>query len=158
MRKPRILEQGARYHVSARAQRQEMIMDSDAMKSMFLSVVARAKEKYDFRIENFCVMGNHFHFIIQPINGASLSRIMQWIMGVFAMTWNRLRGLSGHVWGQRFFSRVLRGIADFLTVFQYIDLNPVTAGLVKNPGDWVFGGTWFRQNGEKGVLDEIRNL
>ena len=55
------------------------------MKDLFLETVARAKRKYDFRIDNFCVMGNHFHMIVQPLNGVSLSAIMQWIMSVFAM-------------------------------------------------------------------------
>lgn len=38
------------------------------MKELFLSVVKRAKGKYDFRLENLCVMGNHFHFIIKPVH------------------------------------------------------------------------------------------
>jgi putative transposase len=69
--------------VTARANRKEMILDTNAMKELFLSVVKRAKEKYDFRLENFYIMGNHF--IIQPIRGESLSAIMQWILSVSAM-------------------------------------------------------------------------
>ena len=53
MRKSRILQDGARYHVIARANRKEMILDSGAMKDLFLETVARAKQKYDFKIENF---------------------------------------------------------------------------------------------------------
>ena len=66
MRQARKLVEGARYHVTARANRKEMILDSSARKELFLSVVKRAKEKYEFRLENFCIMGNHFHFVIQP--------------------------------------------------------------------------------------------
>jgi hypothetical protein len=36
------------------------------MKALFLDVVAKAKKRYSFRIENFTVRGNHFHLIIQP--------------------------------------------------------------------------------------------
>jgi hypothetical protein len=38
MRQPRKLEDGARYHVTARANRKEMISRYDAMKELFLSV------------------------------------------------------------------------------------------------------------------------
>src|SRR5512133_313133 len=100
MRRPRELRTGARYHVTARANRKEMILDSIAMKELFLSVVKRAKKKYDFRLENFCVMGNHFHFIIRPGQGTSLSAIMRWILSVFAMAYNKIMGLTGHVWGE----------------------------------------------------------
>jgi REP element-mobilizing transposase RayT len=104
MRMPRMLQEGARYHVSARANRQEMIFDSDEMKYLFLSVVNLAKRKFVIRIENFCLMGNHFHFMIRPGMGESLSSIMQWILSVFAMRFNRTHRLTGRVWGERFFS------------------------------------------------------
>jgi len=52
-----------------------MILDSSSMKALFLDVVAKAKKRYSFRIENFTVMGNHFHLIIRPGKGESLSRI-----------------------------------------------------------------------------------
>jgi len=46
MRKPRELRTGARYHVTARANRKEMILDTSAMKELFLSVVKRAKPEW----------------------------------------------------------------------------------------------------------------
>ena len=98
-----MLRDGARYHVIARANRKEMILDSGVMKGLFLETVARAKQKYKFRVENFCIMGNHFHMIVQPLHGESLSAIMRWIMSVFAMKWNRIHHVTGHVWGNRFF-------------------------------------------------------
>jgi len=48
MRKPRDLRESARYHVSARANRGEMIMADSAVKDLFLQVVARAKESGSF--------------------------------------------------------------------------------------------------------------
>jgi putative transposase len=107
MRHARELKEGARYHVTARANRKGMILDTSAMKELFLSVVKRAKMKYDFRLENFCIMGNHFHFVIQPGRGESLSAIMRWIMSVFAMAYNKIRGLHRTRWGCRFFSRII---------------------------------------------------
>jgi putative transposase len=127
MRQPRQLAEGARYHVTARANRKKMILDSSSMKELFLSVVKRAKAKHDFRIENFCIMGNHFHFMIQPLTGASLSEIMRWIMSVFAMAYNKIRGFTGQVWGSRFFSRIIASLREFMQVFEYIDENPVKA-------------------------------
>jgi REP element-mobilizing transposase RayT len=103
-----------------------MIMETPSMKDLFLETVARAKEKYDFSVENFCIMGNHFHMIIQPRNGANLSAIMQWIMSVFAMRWNRVH-----------------------------NKNPVEAYLVLSPDDWRHGGLWHLRRGVKDIIDGL---
>jgi putative transposase len=139
MRKPRMLREGVCYHVSARANRKELIFDTDDSKKLFLSVVRKAKAKFVFHIENFCIMGNHFHFIIRPGRGESLSEIMQWILGVFAMRFNRVRHLTGHVWGERFFSRIIESMSAYLEQYAYIDANPRAAGLVARIEDWLYG-------------------
>ena len=155
MRQPRKLRDGGRYHVIARANRKEMILETAAMKDLFLETVARAKKKYDFRVDNFCIMGNHFHMIIQPMNGAKLSAIMQWIMSVFAMRWNRIHHQIGHVWGGRFFSRLIASLPEFLQVFCYIDENPVKACQVERADEWRHGGRWHLQRGLHEIMDAL---
>jgi REP element-mobilizing transposase RayT len=108
MRRPRELRFDARYHVTTRANAKGIIRYTNAMKELFLSVVKRAKGTYDFRLENLCVMGNHFHFITKPVNGEYLSAMMRWIMSVFAMRYNRIKAASDHAWGCPFFSRIIR--------------------------------------------------
>jgi putative transposase len=153
MRRPRELQEGARYHVTARANRKEMILDTRAMKELFLSVVKRAKMKYDFRLENFCIMGNHFHFVIQPGWDESLSVIMQWILSVFAMAYNKIRGFTGHVWGCRFFSRIIASLRELLQVFEYIDDNPVKSGQVEDRREWRWGGLWHDRTGCRELVE-----
>jgi putative transposase len=153
MRLPRKLKEGARYHVTARANRQEMILEAGDMKELFLSVVKRAKKKYDFRLENFCIMGNHFHFVIQPSRGQSLSAIMRWILSVFAMAYNRIKGLTGHVWGSRFFSRIIASLSEYLQVFEYVDNNPVKASQVEDRREWPWGGLWHDRRGCRDLVE-----
>lgn len=155
MRKPRELVCNARYHVVARANRKEMILDSSGNKALFLDVLARAKRRYVFSIEHFCLMGNHFHLIIKPARHVNLSRLMQWIMSVFAQAFNRLYNLTGHVWGERFFSRVIGSLREYAALVEYIDENPVKAGLVEHPLDWIFGGLHFRRQGWGKLIDPL---
>jgi len=154
MRKPRELQEGARYHVTARANRKEMLLDSKRSKLLFLNVVKRAKAKYAFRIENFTIMGSHFHFVIVPGRGQSLSSIMQWILSVFAMAYNRIHAYTGHVWGERFFSRIIQGLHDLIAVFEYIDGNPVIAKQVADRRVWRYGGLWHCRSGCHDVVDK----
>ena len=155
MRKNRKLLEGAEYHVTARINRGEMIFLNPGDRELFVEILKRAKKRFNFSLKNFCIMGNHVHFLIKPGPGVSLSKIMQWLLGVFAQSWNKRHGLSGHLWGERFFSRIISGILDFLRVFLYIDQNPVVAGLADHPGQWEYGGAWHQKNMINGIIDLI---
>ena len=59
----------------------------------------------------------------------------------FSAWYNRQQGRFGTLWAERFRSTLVEGIADtMLIVSAYIDLNPVRAGIVKDPGDYRFCG------------------
>ncbi len=129
-----------------------MLLDPDANKTLFLSVVKRAQKKYRFQIDNFCIMGNHIHLIITPGRGMRLSSIMQWIMSVFAMAYNRQHALTGHVWGERFFSRILDSFNDLIRTFRYIDQNPIQANQTEDIRSWPFGGLWHQRTGCRDII------
>ena len=59
MRKARIIQEGATYHVTGKTNRGEFILYSDEVKDLFLSVLREAKNKYDFKLINFCIMSNY---------------------------------------------------------------------------------------------------
>jgi Transposase and inactivated derivatives len=131
-----------------------MRLDPESVKELFASVIIRAKKKFDFRLENFCIMGNHYHFIIQPGRGENLSAIMQWILSVFAMAYNRRMKLSGRFWEDRFYSRVIKDLDELIHVSDYIDANPVVSGLVADKRDWRWGGLWHHLTSCRDIIDE----
>lgn len=143
MRQARVKVPGAKYHVCARCVRKEYLLESRMAKALFLSTVEEAKRRFSFRIENFVIMGNHFHLILQPMGNSCLSKIMQWIMGVFAQRFNAKTGSWGHFWGNRFSSWIISSLMQYLRVFFYIDDNPVRAGLVKSARSWFWGGAYY---------------
>ena len=157
MRQPRQLEKGATYHVTGKINRDESIFDEEEFKSIFLEVVKRAKKKYDFEITNFCVMHNHIHFMIKPLGESSLSRIMQWILSVFAVIYNKAKGYSGHVWKGRFFSKILDSLAYFVNTFRYICNNPVAFGFVTNACDYKYGGLYHLKKKIYDIIKKSRN-
>ncbi len=150
-----MLQQGARYHVSARVNNKEFLIHNDSMKLLFEEILFRAKTKFSFSIENFVLMGNHFHLIIRPGKNENLSRIMQWILSVFAMAYNRRHGRSGHFWGNRFFSTMLDTLQQLIKTFEYIDLNPVNACLVNNVWEWHFGGIFHHRSGKRHLVTKL---
>lgn len=157
MRRKRILKKGARYHVSIRVNNKEMLLKTVAAKTLFLALLRKAKQRYVFSIENYVIMGNHVHLLILPGTDESLSRIMQWLLSGFAMTYNKRFNRSGHFWGERFFSRVIESFYDYLNTFEYIDRNPIVAGLAGNEYGWKFSGVYEHRNGRNSLLTKLPN-
>ena len=155
MRKPRHLVPNAIYHVTSRANRQEMIF-TDNYKRMYLAVIKAAKKKYSFNFFNFCIMGNHPHCDIEPLGTESLSRIVQWINSVFAIRYNKIHGYKGHVFYDRFKSKVINNIQQYLRTIFYIASNPVRAGIVAHPLEYEFNSVTYRRRGlDPGLLDPM---
>lgn len=50
------------------------MLQSDAIKHLFIETVERAKGKLAFTVTNICIMDNHFHVMITPARGESVPR------------------------------------------------------------------------------------
>ena len=143
MRKRRILEPGAEYHVIARANRGEFILESRKIKDLFLEILCRAKKRYKFQIRNFCIMSSHIHLIIKPGKNENLSKIIQWILSVFAVKYNKIFHIFGHVWYDRFSSFILNTFQKLAQTFIYICENPVKAGIVRKSWEYPYSGIYY---------------
>ncbi len=157
MRKKRELKKGASYHIYARINRQEYLLRPIFIKKMFMIVLKRAQLRYSFQLDNYCIMSNHIHFILKPLKEASLSSIMQWILGVFAQKYNKPFDLHGHVWYDRFKSKIIIDFRQYLHIFVYISYNPVKAGLVGSPSDYPFNGIFSLQKGIPDLMERPPN-
>ena len=83
-----------------------------------------------YRLFAAVVMPDHIHLVIQPNAEISLSRIMKGTKGASARKINVLRKQTGHVWQDESFDRIIRDDDEFMQKLEYIQNNPVTAGLV----------------------------
>lgn len=153
MRLPRRLVPGATYHVIARINRHEFLLSAPPIKELLLQVLESAKQRFTFELSNLCIMDNHIHLMVRPTHGSSLSRIMQWILSVFALRYNRLFGLQGHVWYDRFKSIVIGSLRQFIATFHYILDNPVQAGLATTRREYRYGPLGIIRYGPKGLID-----
>jgi len=126
---------GAIYHVTSRGDRREPIFDDDEDRHGFLAVVGQAMERFDAVVLAYCLMDNHYHLVIHT-RRANLSRLMQQINGVYTQAYNRRHGKVGHLFQGRFKGILIDKNAYLLEVCRYVDLNPLRARLVRNPGNW----------------------
>ena len=126
---------GAVYHVTSRGDRREPIYRDDVDRQCQLDVLAAALARFDADALAYCLMGNHFHLVVQTHSG-QLSRLMRHLNGVYTQAFNRRHGLIGHLFQGRFKAVLVDRDSYLVALCRYVERNPVAAGLVRRPADW----------------------
>ena len=78
---------------------------------------------------------------------------MQWIKTCSAKSWNSIHGSTDHMWGSRYFARAIKDQYDFFFVMDYIDQNPVVAGLSPTPEKWKASGAYYKARNIPDLID-----
>ena len=138
-RKPRIHYLSALYHVMLRGNGGEEIFFEDDDCRHFLKLVAGGVARFEHRIHAFCLMANHVHFAIQ-VGEVPLSKIMQNLSFRYTGWINKRRGRTGHLFQGRYKAILVDQDSYLLELTRYIHLNPVRAGLVKDPVAYLWSG------------------
>ena len=153
MRRKREVTDGAMYHVTSRTNNKIRVFENRLGRKIMLMVLEDAKDKFRFRLANFCIMPTHFHLLIEPEKGSCLSSIMRWIKTRSAKSWNFIHGSTDHMWGHRYFAKAVRDLQEYDNTMNYIDQNPVKAGLVAAPADWKASGAYYKARNIPGLVD-----
>lgn len=109
----RIEYPGAVYRVTSCGDRRERIAHDDADRTFFLTVLGEALERFDAQAWAYCLMDNHYHFVLHT-RQANLSRLMRQGNGVYTQAFNRSHGVTGHLfqgWFKAIFGRQRRLLA-----------------------------------------------
>ena len=136
-RSPRLEYPGAVYHITARGIQQGPIFIDDCDRVSLMANLAQALQVGDAQAFAYCLMGNHYHFVIQT-RRANLSTLMHDINSPYCMGFNQRHQRRGHVFEGRFKAVHVDQDAYLLEVCRYVDLNPVRAGLVHSPMGWAW--------------------
>jgi putative transposase len=123
------------YHVTSRGDRQEDIFLGDADRTLFLDVLAQTCERFNWLIHAYCLMGNHYHLLIETPDG-NLSQGMRQLNGVYTQSFNRAHQRVGHVFQGRYKAIIVQKDGYLLELARYIVLNPVRAQMVRSARDW----------------------
>jgi REP element-mobilizing transposase RayT len=126
---------GGLYHVTSRGDRREDIYRDDADRLAWLAILAETCERYHWQIHAWCQMSNHYHLIVETMEG-NLSAGMRQLNGVYTQDTNRRHGLSGHVFQGRFKAILVERDSYLLELSRYVVLNPVRAAMVKHTRQW----------------------
>jgi putative transposase len=87
---------GAIYHVINRGNQRQDIFRDDEDRKKFLQTLGDACAKTDWQAHAYCLMGNHFHLVIETPQ-ANLVAGMKWLLGVYTKRFNIRHRTCGHL-------------------------------------------------------------
>ena len=128
----RIEYEHAFYHVVSRAHRRENIFRRDLDRKKFLEKLEQTVERHRLKIQVYVLMSNHYHLLIETPD-ANLSKAMHDLNASYANWYRSEYNLIGSIFQGRYKAILVEKDEYILVLSAYIHLNPVRAGIVKDP-------------------------
>jgi putative transposase len=137
-RKPRISLGGYHYHVFNRANARHQIFFDTQDYHMFLRVVKKGLTLFPIKIVSWCIMPNHWHFVVLPAEDGVLSKYFGWIANTHTQRFRKLNSSwgEGSLFCGRFKSQLISDHDSLPVVCRYVERNPVAANLVADARRW----------------------
>ncbi|MEX0872798.1 MAG: transposase [Aquisalimonadaceae bacterium] len=123
------------HHVVQRGHNRQVVFAGDADYQRYIADLRELKEAFGVRVYAYCLMTNHVHLLLAPGESAvGMSRLMKALAARATRYRNRLEGRSGTLWESRYKSSPVQTEQYLLACCRYIELNPVRARMVAEPG------------------------
>ncbi len=123
----RVAPGGFVYHVLNRANGRLRLFKKEADFLAFQDVLLQAHERHSIRILAWCMMSNHWHFVVWPKRDGELSRFFGYLGLTHAARWQAAHDAvgMGHVYQARFKNFMVQEDGHLLTVLRYVERNPL---------------------------------
>jgi len=134
------------FHVLNRANDRKTIFQDDADYLAFLRVVRKAQAACPIRILAYCVMPNHWHFVLWPEEDGDLSAFMKKLTTTHVRRWQLHRNCvgEGHLYQGPYKPFAIQDDDHFYTACRYVERNALRANLVSRAEEWKWSSLWQR--------------
>jgi putative transposase len=125
----RDLVAGGYYHVGSRGNNHSPIVHDREDRMVFFHLLRRVERRYGWRIHVTCLMGNHYHLVLET-PAPNLDQGMRDLNGGYARAFNERHGREDHVFGRRYWSKAIESVEQYEATLEYVLHNPVHHGFV----------------------------
>ena len=140
---------GMVYHVLNRANFRSRLFRNPAHYRAFLDIVKESMNLVPMRILAYCLMPNHWHWVLHPRAEGDLSRFLQRLTMTHTQRYHVKSQTVGygHVYQGRYKSLRVESGGHFLTLVRYVERNAKRAGLVEKAEQWPWSSVHVRVYG-----------
>ena len=137
------------YHVLNRANFRSRLFRTPAHYRAFLDIVKESMNLVPMRILAYCLMPNHWHWVLHPRADGDLSRFLQRLTMTHTQRYHVKSQTVGygHVYQGRYKSLLVESGGHFLTLVRYVERNAKRAGLVEKAEPWPWSSVHVRVYG-----------
>jgi REP element-mobilizing transposase RayT len=135
------------YHVCNRGAGKGLIFFNSGNYEYLLHLVKRYSRRYAVTVIAYCLMPNHYHFLLRQETDLSLSRFINVLFNAYVQAVNRQQDRKGTLFEGRFRHVWVDREEYLIHLCRYIHLNPVKAKLVSQPAGWPYSNylEWIDQ-------------
>lgn len=151
----RIVAEGFPHHITQRGTNRSEIFLDEKDRTFFLSILNQHAEKTGARVWAYCLMSNHFHLLLEPVDVEGLGKFLHGATFRYAQYFNGKYGRTGRLWENRYFSCPVDRDTYLWTAVRYIEKNPVRAKIVRRAEDWKWSSARAHVTG---TADQAVNL
>ena len=120
------------------------LLDKAQPHAILRGIWERSAQRNGWYVGDYVLMPDHVHFFAQP--GPSSDLMSDWVKAwksVSARQIMKALSVAAPVWQDDYFDRYLRSTESYAQKWEYVRSNPVRAGLVHRPEDWLYQGRIF---------------
>ena len=92
--------------------------------------------KNNFKLLAFCLMPNHFHFLIKQDGDVPISKLISKLCTSYAMYINKKHKRVGHLFQDQFKAVLIENNPQLMWISAYIHMNAVKDKIVKHPSEY----------------------
>jgi putative transposase len=137
-RLPRLTVTDYPHHVILRGNNRQRIFGADADFRRMCDLLAEHAKAQGVEVHAYVLMDNHLHLLLTPRLERALPKMMQAVGRSYVRYFNDAHQRTGTLWEGRYRSTLIQTERYLLACMVYIDLNPVRAGMVAQPQDYVW--------------------
>ena len=128
-------------HVTNRSVRKAPVFLRPSDYRAFLTVLKDGLERHPLRLLSYCLMPNHWHLVMGPVDPSTLTRLMHWVTTTHAVRWHAHHQSVGQgpVYQGRFHAQPIDDAAALVRTCRYVERNALRAGIVERAQDWPWG-------------------
>ena len=123
-------------HVVQRGNNRQVCFAKEQDLAAYANWLGEYAEKFEVHVHGWVLMTNHVHLLMTPQSDSGVTRLLQTLGRQYVRYFNYAYQRSGTLFEGRYKSSVVQHEEYFLNCLRYIELNPVRAGMVKDPGDY----------------------
>jgi putative transposase len=148
----RLVIPGQPLHLVQRGNNRSATFFADEDRRFYCDTLRQAGQRFGCAIHAYALMTNHVHLLITPNDEQGPARMMQAVGRRYVRYINTRYRRTGTLWEGRYKSSLIDSEHYLLVCSRHIELNPVRAAMVADPGQYRWSSYRHSAHGEADLL------